>query len=99
VAKKGEKKLLTLKEACRVLLRDLEYPKDSKVGKRLVAADLDYNEVTKSYWVYGALDINLSGRRFRIHFPQLVDNPKVQPWIDGRFYLKKGQWKAEVVSY
>src|SRR5437764_110539 len=57
--KKAEKKLLTLKDACRVLLRELKIPKDSKLGKRLVASDLDYNKVTKSYWVYGKLDIDL----------------------------------------
>jgi hypothetical protein len=80
------------------LLRDLKISKESKLGKRLVAADLDYNKVTKSYWVYGVLDINLPERRFRLHPPELIDNPKVQPWTDGVFYWKKGQWKAKTLN-
>src|SRR4051794_30640474 len=92
--KKAEKKPLSLKEACRVLLKDHEIPKTSKLGKRLVAADLDYSNVAKTYWVYGALDIDLRRRRYRIHFPAPAGNRKVQPWIDGVFYYEKGQWKA-----
>jgi hypothetical protein len=97
-ARQGAKKPLTLKEACWVLLRDLEIPKDSTLGKRLVAANLDYNTVTKTYRVHGSLEVNLIQHWFQVRFLGPAEKPNFQPWIHGRFYWKKGQWTAETLN-
>lgn len=108
----GGQRVIALREACDALLRDLDIPRDSRAGKKLVAGDLEFDEKSNCYylkinrdekssydfWIPGesGLTINLKTYSFTLYLP--VEDAKYgHRSAKGRFYFSKaGELKAEV---
>ena len=88
----------TVAEACDALLRDV-IRKDSALGKRLVARDLDFDEELSVGGVAGYFSMNLTKLSFRLYPPRIEGNEKTGPWLEGRFFFSdNGDLRAEVMD-
>lgn len=91
---------VTLADACDAILRDLNIPKDSFLGKHLAARDLNCDEQLGVCSVSGQIDINLKERGFRILEVRGADEIKRHPpWITGKLYFdRKGILRADILE-
>jgi len=78
----------TVAEACDALLRDLHIRRDSQLGKRLVARDLNCDHNLGICSVSGYLDMNLNQLRFRvIILPPDPSDKRTNRDVPGKFYF------------
>jgi hypothetical protein len=92
------KKSINMRQACDALLQGLNIPRDSTLGKRLVAGTLNFDEESGIYWIPGEVGMDLSNHSFRIYTPE--NDPRFSRCKRGRFYFAEtGELKAKIIDY